>query len=145
MIKQNLQRFYSKLLIPIIFLITAALIIKVTLPDPWISDDWAKVVGILLFVSSTVSALVAPLLYRLVLIRRFKEQQNVEQENFLSFQKNTVTIALSTFYFFCLALLTAASELVYMGIFLLALYSAYFYFPSQKRIDFEMHLFRVRD
>lgn len=145
MIKNDLQRTYRKLLIPIILLVAVSVSLKMFLPILVVSEQVLKVVSILLFVLSAVSALIAPLLYRLMLIRRFREQQNVSRKDFLSFQKNTLRITLSTFYFFILALITGASELVYLGIFLLALYSAYFYFPSQKRINFEMRLFRVED
>lgn len=145
MIKNDLQRIYRKLLIPIILLVAISVSLKIFLPILVISEQVLKVISILLFVLSAVSALIAPLLYRLMLIRRFREQQNVSRKDFLSFQKNTLCITLSTFYFFILALIAGASELVYLGIFLLALYSAYFYFPSQKHINFEMRLFRVED
>ena len=145
MIKNDLQRYYRKLMIPIILLVMISVVIKTVFPVQWISDERAKAFGILLFALSTISSLVGPLLYRLILIRRFKLHHHVPRKNFLSFQKNTLRIALTTFYIFILALITSASDLVYIGIFLLSLYSAYFYFPSQRRIDFEMRLFRVED
>lgn len=145
MIKNDLQRYYRKLMIPVISLVIISAVIKMVLPVQWTSDEGAKAFGIFLFTLSTISSLVSPLLYRLVFIRRFKLHHHVPHKNFLSFQKNTLRIALATFYIFILALITSASDLIYVGIFLLSLYSAYFYFPSQRRIDFEIRLFRVED
>lgn len=145
MIKQELQKYFRRLLYPIFVLLILAIgIYLISFPE-WIPVNLIRRIGLVLFVLSALNALVFPLLYRLKMIRRLKRKAKATRIEFISFQKHTLEISLSTFYFLIMALFVGVSQLVYLGIFLLALYSAYFYFPSQKRVDFEIRLFRVEE
>ncbi len=143
MIKQELQKYFRRLLLPIFTILILAIGMLLLHLTDWTPTHLIHPVSITLFVLSALNALVFPLLYRLLMIHRFRAEQKASRNEFMAFQKHTLQMSLSTFYFFIIALLMGVSQLVYLGIFLLALYSAYFYFPSQKRIDFEIRLFRI--
>jgi len=145
MIKKELQKYFRRLMYPIVLLLfLSAGIYLIYIPD-WTPSNLLRPLSITLFILSALNALVFPLLYRLRMIHQFRAKQKVTRIEFISFQKHSIQISLSTFYILILSLLAGVPQLVYLGIFMLALYSAYFYFPSQKRIDFEIRLFRVEE
>jgi len=80
---------------------------------------------------------------RIVFIARAKKNKNTARQDFILFQKRTLYLALSTSYLFVLTALWPVSEYIQISIFLLALYGSYFYYPSIKRLTFEVRIFRV--
>lgn len=145
MIKQELQSLFVKLLSPAILFIVVLEILKYFgyYHIPEISRS--RILDISLILLAACSALAFPLMYRTWFINGVRGQQSVQRNSFMLFQKRSLLIVLSSAYVFSLVSFLGASDVVYYSVFLLALYGTYYYFPSQKRITFEMRLFKVSE
>jgi len=72
-----------------------------------------------------------------------RKQKQVPAKEFLSFQRKILWISQITPYFAFAAVLCDFPRFFAVAIVLMALYAVYYYFPSQKRIDFDRKIFRV--
>lgn len=97
-----------------------------------------------LFVLSAITAIAGPLFYRTLFAHSMRKQTQVTAKEFLGFQKKILWISQITPYFAFIAVLCDFSRFFAATIVLMALYSVYYYFPSQKRIDFDRKIFRVK-
>ena len=147
-LKKQLQRFYLLLLLPalaanIIFYLFAFH------PDVLFSDFMKAVpygtAGTVLLVMSASFSLALPLFYRSLFAGTVRGRTSITGKEFMRFQKRLLCIGLATPYVSACAILFRFSGLYLYGPVLLSLYSLYFYFPSKKRIDYDIKLFRVRD
>lgn len=105
----------------------------------------SKILIAVLVVLAAVSALVAPLWYRIAFVRKQKNRTEVPQNVFMRFQKNFIRIGASTVYVLIVAYIFTLPGVPFLTIVLLLLYAMYFYFPSKKRIRAEKKLFRINE
>ena len=145
MIKKQLHKFFILLLSPAILLIMIVESAKSFGFAGWFLDSGNRFLNIFLFTLSAATAMAFPLFYRTLFINRIRTVKTLSSKGFIRFQKRTLAIVMSTGYIFAAASFLQVSDLSYFGIFLLALYSGYFYFPSKKKIEFELRLFRVKE
>lgn len=98
----------------------------------------------IVFVLSAVTALAGPLFLRTLFVHARHRQHQVSIDEFLPFQRNILWISQITPYFAFAAVFCDFPRFYAAAIVLMALYAAYYYFPSQKRIDFDRKIFRVK-
>ena len=141
----GLQRVYWKVLMPAFALILFSEINKsMHWFEPQISKQYSSF-GPAIFFLSAISALAAPLLYRIVFIKKIKKLKQISVSVFYDFEKKTIYIVLLTPYLFFAASLLQLAAFYYLSVFLLSLYACYYYYPTQKRIHFEKKIFRISD
>ncbi|HGY12352.1 MAG TPA: hypothetical protein ENK36_08330 [Desulfobacterales bacterium] len=104
----------------------------------------SSVLHSVLFVLSAITAIAGPLFLRTLFAHSMREKTQVPAKEFLSFQKKILWISLITPYFAFAAVLCDFPRFYATAIVLMALYAVYYYFPSQKRIDFDRKIFRVK-
>ena len=97
-----------------------------------------------LFILSAITAIAGPLFFRTLFAHSMREQTQVPVKKFLSFQKKNLWLSLVTPYLAFTAVLCDFPRFYAAAIVLMALYAVYYYFPSQKRIDFDRKIFRVK-
>ncbi|MCK5163669.1 MAG: hypothetical protein KAQ72_08130 [Desulfobacula sp.] len=97
-----------------------------------------------LFVLSAITAIAGPLFLRTLFAHSMREQKHVPAKEFLSFQRKILWISQITPYFAFTAVLCDFPRFYAGAIVLMALYAVYYYFPSQKRINFDRKIFRVK-
>lgn len=97
-----------------------------------------------LFILSAITAIAGPLFLRTLFAHSMREKTQVPAKEFLSFQKKNLWLSLVTPYFAFVAVLCDFPRFYAAAIVLMALYAVYYYFPSQKRIDFDRKIFRVK-
>jgi hypothetical protein len=68
----------------------------------------------------------------------------VEPEEFLRFERIQMGLVMTSVYVASAGYLVDITRFHFAGAFLCALYGAYYYFPSQRRVDHERRIFRVR-
>ena len=141
MIRKELQIFFLKVSIPAVLII---LIVELLKGKPLPGAD-NIILNTVLLVWAALSALGAPLLYRLIFINKVKDEKHLSKTAYINFQKRTLILVLSTLYVFIIASLLGVPKIVYYSIFMLALYGAYFYYPSKRKTQFEMRLFRINE
>lgn len=95
-------------------------------------------------VLSAITAIAGPILIRSFFAHSLRRQRRVSAMKFLSFQRKILWLSLITPYLAFAAVLFEFPKFYAAAIVLMALYSVYYYFPSQKRINFDRKIFRVK-
>jgi len=94
-------------------------------------------------VLSAAAALALPLWQRARFVYRVKDRKNLALDEFLRFERGQLALVMCAVYPALIGYLLDVSRFHFTGAFLLALYGAYYYFPSRRRVAHEMRLFRV--
>lgn len=95
------------------------------------------------FVIAALSAVAGPLLTRVLFVHSVRRQARVQPREFAEFHRLVLGIAMVTPYLAFLAMLFGFPRFYSAGILLMSFYAAYYYYPSRRRIEFDMRLFRV--
>ena len=98
----------------------------------------------LLLVLSVIFALGLPVFFRALFAHRVREQKSVSEADLLRFERTFLYIALLTPYLTLIGYLLEFPRFHLVGSVLMSLYAVYYYFPSQRRIQFERRIFRVK-
>jgi len=98
----------------------------------------------LLFVLAALTAMAGPVLVRTVFAHGVRNNKQVDPEVFLKFEMRLLYIVLTTPWFALAAYGCDFEKFYTAGIVLMALYAAYYYYPSEKRINFDKRIFRVK-
>ena len=97
-----------------------------------------------IFILSVVFAIALPIFFRVLFYQRTRYQQHVSEVEWIRFECHFLYIAMITPYLALLACLLELSKFHFTGTILAALYAAYYYYPSKKRVDADRRIFRVR-
>ncbi len=103
-----------------------------------------NILGPAVFIGAIALAVALPLYIRASFVRRVSGEKHVPQNEFLRFEKQLTAVAVAAAYVAAVGYLFEVSRFHFTGAFLAALYGAYYYFPTNKRVAFEMKIFRVR-
>lgn len=95
------------------------------------------------FVVSAITAIACPLFLRTVFAHSVRNQKTVQAVEFLSFQRRLLWISQITPYLAFMAVFCDFPRFYAVAIVLMGLYALYYYYPSQRRIDFDKKIFRV--
>ena len=140
----DLTRTYFTLLIPAVsgfFLIYIAKFYHLIAIGP---IDFLHIISPAIFILSVVFAIALPMFFRVLFYQRTRHQQNVSEVEWIRFECHFLYIAMITPYLALLACLFELPKFHFTGTVLMALYAAYYYYPSKKRVDSDRRIFRVR-
>lgn len=98
----------------------------------------------LLFILSAIFAIGLPIFFRSLFAHKVREQKNVSEGDLLQFERTFLYIALITPYVTLAAFLFEIPRFYCAGTVIMALYAVYYYYPSERRIQFERRIFRVK-
>lgn len=138
-----LRKTYFILLVPailglvLIYLAKALSLISVG------HTDTLKFLGPLIFVASVSSAVAVPIFFRTLFAHKVRDKKYVPQDDLIKFERHLISISLATPYLMIPALLFEIPRFYFGGTFLMALYAAYYFYPSERRIQFERRIFRA--
>ncbi len=107
--------------------------------------DKSRQIDVAVFILAALFSTALPVMRRLVFVNKVKNLKMVNPDDWWRFEKQVLQIALVTPYFFAMASVLQFNGFFYSTVFLLALYAGYFYFPSGKRIRYEMRIFRINE
>lgn len=143
-IQKKLLNHYLTLNLPGAGAFAAIYTLNKTLPEMHImvheGPKWA-IIGIL--VLQGIFAVALPLWYRIGFVNQMKTNKSTSVQAFRQFEKKFLTLAAPSLYLLIPGYVLSPSQGTFAAMVLFALYSLYFYFPSQKRILAEKKLFRV--
>jgi hypothetical protein len=97
-----------------------------------------------MFFASAVLAVAFPILVRSLFAHRMRNRRSTPENDFLRFEKRIIYFTLSTPYLVFVAYLFKIPGFYFAAMIVLALYAAYYFYPSQKRIEFDRRIFRVQ-
>jgi hypothetical protein len=143
-LRRNLLRRYLRLLVPpgiVLAAVEAARALGHFTSLKYVDHPTWDVV---LFVLAALFAAALPILYRVLFARTHRAKAAVTFSALFRFERNSMGIALYTPWIAVIASLIAVSGYHMSGIFILALYAAYVFFPSRRRLTADARIFRVR-
>jgi len=139
----NLRKCYLWLLLPAAagIVLTTALrsFLKVDLSIPQVP----AAVSVAIFVASVCTAVALPVLYRTLFAGRHRGRRQTLEADWLKFERGLVYIAMITPYLALTAQLLALQRLHLAGTLIMSFYAGYYYYPSQRRLDYDRRMFRV--
>jgi len=142
-IEHKLKKLYFRLVLLAFFLITGVYLIKNFISPSAEIAVHSKIWTVAIASLAGIFGLALPVFYRTYFIYKLKNQKHISTQLFLKFEKNILYIALTTPYFLILSLGLNLPERSHILIMLFSLYALYYYYPSAKKVAFEMKLFRI--
>ncbi len=140
----GLKRIYFILLLPAVagFILVFALqyFHLVSFNTPQIPP----VISSIIFILSVCFAVALPIFYRTVFANKRRHLTKTAEEDWLKFEHNLLYIAMVTPYIALIAQILQLSRFHLAGTIIMALYAVYYYYPSQRRIEYERRIFRVK-
>ncbi len=138
---KELQKYYFKVLVPGIVMVVAGVlyeqygIIHFNYPGKWAS--FALLLVVLLF------AYILPLWMRIHALNKFKKQ-DADWEDFEHFEHNAILMAVAGLYFAPVAFVLRFPDIPKFAIAFAAIYSLYYFYPSDKKLKMDLKLFRLK-
>jgi hypothetical protein len=141
----ELRKTYWKILLPAVFALFLAYPIKkgdlISIQD----TIPLTVMAPCFFVLAVIFAIALPVFARSFFVHKIKDKKTISKNILFKFERRLIIISLVPSYIIIFAYILSFSNFYFSGIVLVALYSAYYFYPSEKRIQFEKHLFRVQE
>jgi len=142
-VSASLRKVYSTQLLIAVVLAGMAYLLNYFSLTAFTLNVSEKTVSVVLASFAGAFAIALPVFYRSYFIYGLKNKKQISNERFMNFEKKILNIALTAPYFLVFSLLMNLSENTNILITLFSLYAAYYYFPSDKKVKFEMKLFRI--
>ncbi len=140
----ELKKYYFVLITPAAIILISVYLLKLLGMDVRLNSPTGNTTNILLFILSAAFGIAFPILCRTWFVKKIESRKTLEPNEFLQFEKRILLIALTVPYFAIVAVFLNLPFQYLAGIFLIAIYSVYFFYPSDKRIEFDKKIFRVR-
>ena len=103
-----------------------------------------SVLSFIIFIISVCFAVALPIFYRTVFANKRRHQTSTAEDDWLKFERNLLYIALVTPYVCLIAQILRLPRFHLAGTIIMALYAVYYYYPSERRIEYERRIFRVK-
>ena len=140
----ELRGFYLKnLLIPVgVYLSFEILFIFVPEFVPSFRVE-SGILPIVIFVGSATTGLGLTIFYRSYFANLSRSRKSISKTDFVKFEKNLIILSLLSVYFALLGVLQKIPEFYQYFSILVALYAAYYYYPSTRRLKLDRRIYRV--
>jgi len=144
MMVNELKRYYFLLIFPLAVIFITIYLLQLIGLETKLNLLSGKASNVLMFVITASFGIAFPTLYRTWFAKRTEKRKSLEPYEFLKFEKRILLIALVAPYLAVIAIIVNMPIQFLTGIFLIALYSLYFFYPSKKRIGLDKKIFRVK-
>ncbi len=139
-IYEKLKRFYKISIIPaIIFFIFTQfyplkILSKIKLPD---------YINLLFILISIAFALIFPILFRIIIFFHVNSKGAMSEGRFIIFEKVLILISQISIYIMIIAHYFLESQFVMIVLSVIAFYSLFYYYPTEKKINFDRRIFML--
>lgn len=140
----KLKRTYLALLLPAIVLLLLAYVAKKTGLMQVNREVSLNFIAPFVFVLSVVFAVALPIFFRSLFAHRMRNQKSVREAALIKFERKLMFVSLLTPYLILPAYLLEFPHFYFTATVLMALYAAYYFYPSRKRIESERRIFRAK-
>ena len=140
----DLRKTYFTLLVPPVLGLILIYLAKTLKPLSISHFESLKFLAPFIFVASVASAIGLPIFFRTLFAHKMRGEKSVSQPDLIKFERHLMYIALATPYLILPAYLFDIPRFYFGGTVLMSLYAAYYYYPSERRIEFERRVFRVK-
>lgn len=104
-----------------------------------------RVTAVIVLVLAALFSLGLPIFYRALFASRVKTRKSLTIQEFLKFEREVIVISMTAPYFILITMLLNLPGFYFATVVIISLYAVYYYFPSERRIEFEKRLFRIRE
>jgi hypothetical protein len=104
---------------------------------------WTGLAGPAIFILAGTFAVALPIFFRTHFLHRIRHQKRTPAADLLAFERRFLRISLIPAYLVALAYALNITQFHFAGTVLMALYAAYYYYPSTQRIASEKRIFRA--
>ena len=139
----DLKRTYFILLLPAVVGFVCVFVLQHFRIVSWDIQQYSSAISPIIFIISVSFAVALPILYRSVFANKMRQRTSTGEAEWLKFERNLLYIAMLTPYVGLIAQLLQLPRFHLAGTIIMALYAAYYYYPSKKRIEFDRRVFRV--
>jgi hypothetical protein len=142
---KELKHIYNALFLPVV----AGFILLLLLDGAGLllfdTKAYCKILAPSLFTMAALFSLGLPIFYRSYVAHKLLGHKGISRSGFMRFERHLIYIAMVTPYLSLMALAFKIPGFHFTGIFLMALYAVYYFYPSQKRLAFEKQIFRINE
>ncbi len=138
-----LKRVYSTQLLIAVVLAGIAYLLNYFSLTSFTLNVSEKTVSVVLASLAGAFGIAFPVFYRSYFIYGLKNKNRISNKRFMNFEKKILNIALTAPYFLVFSIMMNLPENTHILITLFSLYATYYYFPSDKKVRFEMKVFRI--
>ncbi len=139
-----LQKIYFWQLLPAVVFIAIAYLLRYYFKLSDTESVPSLTVSVVVTTLAGVAGIAAPVFFRSYFVYKNRDKKQILPDDFLSFERLLLTTALMSPYFLIISILINMNETANMLIALFALYAVYYYFPTEKKVRFEMKIFRIK-
>lgn len=141
-----LRRFYYKqLLVPVILFLAFNLLRYISPALFSITSFQGYSLTVVFFSSCAAFGLGFPILYRSYFAYRMRQRNSILKNEFIVFEKRLLIICLISVYFALSGIILGMPHFYQYGMILIAMYAAYYYYPSKKRLNLDIRIYRVNE
>lgn len=141
----GLLKVYMALVGPAVALFAALYVVKkLELVDTAAIRAAHPLLGMGIFFLGAMFGIALPLLLRTLFVYQHRTAQHIEEEELYGFERQLLLVALVAPYLAVLAAFFEIRTLYFTMTVLSAFYALYYFYPSEKRVNYEKRIFRVR-
>jgi hypothetical protein len=140
----DLKRLYFTLLLPAVAGFIAVFVLQHFNIVEWDRPQLPSTIHLIIFIGSVGMAVALPILYRTLFASKMRRQTHTEEAIWLKFERNLLYISMVTPYIALIAQILQLPRFHLAGTIVMALYAVYYYYPSNRRIEFDRRVFRVQ-
>jgi len=141
---RELRKIYFKILIPSVLGLFGIFLVKLFGFFTFGHFKAMQILAPVTFVLSVIFAAALPIFLRTLFAHHMRFQKYTSARDLIKFERNLIFSALVAPYLIIPAYLFEFPRFYLAGTVLMALYAAYYYYPSERRIRFEKRVFRVK-
>lgn len=141
--QKELQQIYLKMISPGVFLLFILFGLYFFEYDT-VYFSIGRIGSFSILLASVLFSFIIPMWFRISFIQKMKHKKETPSELFLKFQKMYLQISSPSFYLMILGYIAGIEQKIMVIIILSALYALYFYYPSEKKIEREKKIFKVK-
>jgi hypothetical protein len=140
----ELRKTYFALLIPVVVGLILIYLAKTYKLLALNHIAFLNLIAALTFVLAVVFAIGLPVFIRSLFAHKMRDRTHISREELIKFERTLIYISLVTPYLTLTGYLLEFPRFYFAGTVLTALYALYYYYPSEKRIQFDRRIFRVQ-
>ena len=141
--ERELKATYFRLLIPALLAVAVLFSVKQVGIHFGADAPRTGIVAPAIFILAGTFAIALPIFFRTLFLHRIRHQKRTPAADLLAFERRFLLIVLIPAYLAVLAYVMNITHFHFVGTVLMALYAAYYYYPSPHRVASEKRIFRA--
>ncbi len=144
MIKRLQKKYFVLILPPVLLAIIVYLMQRFKI---WEGVNYtpSQTFSVILFISAIAVGVAIPIFLRVYFFSKLKEKNFSSEFEFIKYEELIISVISVTPYLAFVAAMMKMNSFYFGGIVLAAIYALYYHYPSEKKINFDKKIFRVKE